>query len=241
MSGRMQRMRGCRRRGTGGEDAAGPAGLPACGRRQTHNMQAPGRHSAQTATSAACACPPAAHRRRDHWVTCLVRHARVAALPPHHDAEAVGRRKCGAGLQGRGAAGQPAIRSGRGGPAGGGRAPRGLHLRGARCRQGTSRLPRERSQQPRAFASTVPVGVAGSTCRPNTAAAPSSAPSCIITRAPPSPSSAGWNSRRTVPCERAAGWAQGAVLACFGRRAGCGCSWGDSAALPASLQHPLSP
>ena len=46
---------------------------------------------------------------------------------------------------------------------------------------------------------TMPVGANGMTCRPKAADTPSSAPSSIITLAPPLPSSAGWNSRRTVP------------------------------------------
>ncbi|KAJ0495654.1 hypothetical protein HanIR_Chr12g0611321 [Helianthus annuus] len=45
----------------------------------------------------------------------------------------------------------------------------------------------------------VPVGIVKSTCIPNIASAPPSAPSFIIYDAPAPPSSAGWNISRTVP------------------------------------------
>ena len=50
--------------------------------------------------------------------------------------------------------------------------------------------------------STVPTGRYGCTCRPYTRSTPAIAPAATIGSAPPSVSSAGWNSRRTVPGRR---------------------------------------
>lgn len=146
-------------------------------------------------------CPSrASHRSGQHRVPGRVWRGCVATHAGDGDVEAVGAGKRGPGLRGR--CGQPARCGVQ--PATRTPSPASAVLPTRGFASTLSSPPTSKPANPTpapqpTLSSTTPVGAAGLTCRPKAAATPSSAPSSIITFAPPLPSSAGWNSRRTVP------------------------------------------